>query len=408
LSEIAVIGAGVTGINAAYFLAKKGHKVTVFENEKYAGMATSFSNGAQISACNSETWNNLEIVSRGLKSMFKSDAPLYIRPFPDFSDLSGTFSKYMWLSEFFFASLSGDYKKNSEKIFSMALKSRELYLKIIEEENLEFDFLQKGILQYFESETDLEKTHTKKEWIESMGVEWDRLSFEEIVKLEPALANNKSIVGGIYTKSDATGDIHKYCVELGKVLKNKYSVIFKYGQPVQDISGQDKPILVTENYEHTFDKIVISAGVTTEQFKKKFGDSFRIYPAKGYSITIDLDEESQKAAPFVSLKDESNKLVCSRLGNRLRVAGTVELDGYNKDIRENRVKPLLKWVNNVFPKISTENYLPWTGLRPMTPNMMPIVQASKRKNIYYNSGHGILGWTLGTATAKSLSDLISD
>lgn len=150
----------------------------------------------------------------------------------------------------------------------MALKSRELYLKIIEEENLEFDFLQKGILQYFESETDLEKTHTKKEWIESMGVEWDRLSFEEIVELEPALANNKSIVGGIYTKSDATGDIHKYCVELGKVLKNKYSVIFKYGQPVQDISGQDKPILVTENYEHTFDKIVISAGVTTEQFKK--------------------------------------------------------------------------------------------------------------------------------------------
>lgn len=121
-----------------------------------------------------------------------------------------------------------------------------------------------------------------------------------------------------------------------------------------------------------------------------------------------MDEESQKAAPFVSLKDESNKLVCSRLGNRLRVAGTVELDGYNKDIRENRVKPLLKWVNNVFPKISTENHLPWTGLRPMTPNMMPIVQASKRKNIYYNSGHGILGWTLGTATAKSLSDLISD
>ena len=124
---------------------------------------------------------------------------------------------------------------------------------------------------------------------------------------------------------------------------------------------------------------MISAGVTTEQFKKKFGDSFRIYPAKGYSITIDMDEESKKFAPFVSLKDESNKLVCSRLGNRLRVAGTVELDGYNKEIRENRVKPLLKWVNNVFPKINTENYLPWTGLRPMTPNMMPIVQASKRK-----------------------------
>ena len=408
MKNIAVIGAGITGINSAYFLAKKGHKVTVFDSEKYAGMSTSFSNGGQISVCNSETWTNWTNVSRGIKWMFKEDAPLYVRPLPNLFDFSDTISKYLWLSEFLYTSLSGKHKSNSEKVFSMALKSRNLYLKIIEEEKIEFDFLQKGILQFFHSSKDLEKACLKKEWVESMGVEWEHLTFEQIKELEPTLSHNKSIVGGIYTKSDATGDIHKYCIELGKVLKNKYQVEFKYDEQVNQIKGADLPIISTNNEELIFDKVVISAGVNTEYFKRKFGDKFRIYPVKGYSITIDLDEESQAFAPFVSLKDESNKLVCARLGNRLRVAGTAELDGYNKDIREHRIRPLLDWVHSYFPEISTESYLPWTGLRPMTSDMMPVVQASKKKNIFYNSGHGHLGWTLGTYTAKYLSDVILD
>ena len=159
--------------------------------------------------------------------------------------------------------------------------------------------------------------------------------------------------------------------------------------------------------EYEFDDIILCTGVETERFRRKFGDSFRIYPVKGYSVTVDLeDDKSRESAPFVSLLDDPSKLVASRLGNRLRVAGTAELAGYNKDIRSNRIKPLLNWINELFPEVNTKNYLPWTGLRPMSSDMVPIIRESKRKNVFYNSGHGHLGWTMGTYSGKLAADLV--
>ena len=190
-------------------------------------------------------------------------------------------------------------------------------------------------------------------------------------------------------------------------MASKYGVSFRFNEQVKDIHGLDAPIISTDKDEMPFDKVVICAGVKTQEFRNKFGDDFRIYPVKGYSITVDLnDDTSRNAAPHVSIKDDHNKIVSSRLGNRLRVAGTAELAGENKEIRKERIAPLVKWVNDCFPEIKTDNFVPWAGLRPMTSDMVPVMKESKRKNVFYNSGHGHLGWTMGAFAAKFVSDLI--
>ena len=151
--------------------------------------------------------------------------------------------------------------------------------------------------------------------------------------------------------------------------------------------------------------MAVCAGVETQKFADILGDGMRVYPVKGYSVTIYLDDMiSQQAAPQVSLLDDPVKIVSRRLGNRLRVAGTAELAGKNKDIRQDRIRPLLNWVREYFPSVSTENYTPWAGLRPMTPDMMPLIFESKVKGIFYNTGHGHLGWTLGAATGEILAE----
>lgn len=405
--NVAVIGAGVLGVNTAYFLAKKNQNVTVFDTHKYAGMETSYSNGAQISVCNSETWTQWDNVKKGIQWIFKDDAPLLFNPIPNIFRPYDTYSKYMWMINFFITTALGKYKKNSENAFAISLKSRDLYFKIADEEGIEFDLMKKGIIHFYSSKKEFEIASSKKEWIEAMGCEWEIIDRDQIFEIEPALKNNRKIIGGVYTKSDATGDIHKYCFELAKVLEKKYGVDFKFSETINDIKKANKPILQTNKNEYVFDDIILCTGVETERFRRQFGDSFRIYPVKGYSVTVDLDDEkSRKSAPIVSLLDDPSKLVASRLGNRLRVAGTAELAGYNKDIRSNRIKPLLKWINDLFPDVNTKNHLPWTGLRPMSSDMVPIIRESKRKNVYYNSGHGHLGWTMGTYSGKLAADLI--
>ena len=255
----------------------------------------------------------------------------------------------------------------------------------------------------------------KKNWIEQDGMEWDYLDLDEIEDLEPAFKtdkNTKKIVGGIYTKSDASGDIHKFCVNLHKVLEDKYKLVAKFNSEVETIYKEKDCVIVsisdgniTEGLK--FDKVAICAGVDTQKFANVLGDRMQVYPVKGYSVTINLnDQVSQEAAPKVSLIDDPVKIVSSRLGNRLRVAGTAELAGYNKDIRQDRVRPLLNWVKKYFPDVSTESYTPWAGLRPMTPDMMPLLFESNLGDIFYNTGHGHLGWTLSAETAEILAKKI--
>ncbi|MDA7857009.1 D-amino acid dehydrogenase [Gammaproteobacteria bacterium] len=404
MKKVAVIGAGIAGTTTAYALLKKGYKVTIIDSRRYPAMATSYANGGQLSASNAETWNTPKNVMNGIKWMFKPDAPLLFNPSPEIQ-------KYKWMMGFLWATLKGEHKKNTLETIDMAKKAREIYFKIAEDEGIEFELLKKGILRFYDSEKEFKLDQAKKSWLDQEGMEWDTLTTEEVKELEPAFKNNanyEKIVGGIYTKSDASGDIHKFCTNLERVLVEKYSASLQLNTTVEYISRQKGELVLTMRKENeimndSFDNVVICAGVGTQSFASRLGDKMNIYPVKGYSITIDLkDELSKSCAPSVSLIDQPVKIVASRLGHRFRVAGTAELAGINTDIRQNRIRPLLDWVEKYFPNVSTETYTPWAGLRPMTPNMMPITSESRMKGVFYHAGHGHLGWTLSAETANQV------
>ena len=408
MKKIAVIGAGIAGTTTAYTLLKKGHNVTIIDSRRYPAMATSYANGGQLSASNAETWNTTKNVVNGIKWMFTPDAPLLFNPSPEIQ-------KYKWMLGFLMATIKGEHKKNTLETIDLAKKAREIYFKIADEEGIEFELLKTGILRFYDSEKEFKLDRNKVSWLDQEGMEWDILTTEEVIKLEPAFENNKNtdnILGGIYTKSDASGDIHKFCANLEQVLVDKYSANFQLNTTVEQISRQKNRLVLTmkredEVIDEAFDHAVICAGVNTQKFAIALGDKMNVYPVKGYSVTIDLkDEISKECAPTVSLIDQPVKIVASRLGDRFRVAGTAELAGLNTDIRQDRIRPLLKWIEKYFPKVSTETYTPWAGLRPMTPNMMPITRESKMKGIFYHTGHGHLGWTLSAQTAKIVANKI--
>jgi D-amino-acid dehydrogenase len=389
MKKIAVVGAGIAGITAAYFLAKKGHKVVVFERERYAAMKTSYANGGQISVSNSEVWTTWSNVKKGIKWMFQKDAPLLIRPTFELRKIS-------WLLKFLWHTVKMDYGHNTADTIRLGLESRSLMREIIAEENINFDQSFCGILHFYKDDEYFQNAVDVKDLYNANECDWDLLSPTKTVSIDLALGSIKGIVGGAWTPSDWTGDIHKFCRQLAEVMKKKYDVEFVYDCDVKDVAELDY-----------YDNIVVANGVDAYHLAKTAGDSVPIYPVKGYSITIELDEESAKFAPTVSLLDDQAKIVTARLGNRFRIAGTAELAGENWDIRRDRIEPLLNWVHENFPNIDTSRYTSWACLRPMTPNMLPIVGASKNNSkVYYHIGHGHLGWTLSAATAKRLSNLI--
>lgn len=390
--KIAVIGAGIAGITAAYYLAKEGHEITVFDQEPYPAMRTSYANGGQLSVSNSEVWTTWKNVVKGIKWMLKKDAPLLIRPGLEID-------KALWLARFLKHVAANDYAKNTAETIQIGLEARKLYEEIIAQEKINFDYSQCGILHIYKDREYFNAATEVKELYNANGCEWDILTEQEAKKLDPALENIRGMIGAVWTPSDSTGDIHKFCSELTKILETKYNVEFQFNYEVEHIDD----IYIYDD----FDKIVVANGVGAIKLSKQIGDRLPIYPVKGYSITVDLDSKSFNHAPNISLLDDQAKIVTARLGNKFRVAGTAELAGENYDIRRDRIDPLLNWVRQNFHDVSTENYSSWACLRPMTPNMLPIVKQSKyNKNIFYHTGHGHLGWTLSAATAKLLVNLI--
>lgn len=379
-----VIGAGITGITTAYSLAKRGVDVTVIEAQPYAAMMTSYANGGQLSVSNSDVWTTWSNVFKASKWVLRKDAPLLINP-------SFSLSKYRWLYKFLETTATGKSDLNTEETIKIGLAARELYFKIAEEEKIDFDLTKKGILHFYKDEKYFEQAKRSCQTYWDLGVDRELLTSAQVRSIETSLTD-KDIIGGIYTPGDANGDIHKFCVNLSEVLKTKYDVKFIYNLKFN---------LLDKVFSN--DTIVICAGVESAKLSKMIKDPLDIYPVKGYSITIDVGDTN---APEISLLDDEAKIVSSRLGNRFRIAGTAEINGYNYDIRKDRIDPLISWVKTNFKGISTEHVVPWAGLRPMTPNMLPIVRRSKIPNIWYNTGHGHLGWTLGAATAETIAENI--
>lgn len=388
--SVAVIGAGIAGITTAYYLVKEGYTVTVYDQERYPAMRTSYANGGQISVSNSEVWTTWSNVIKGIKWVFTKDAPLLIRPRLDWA-------QWKWMARFLYYTARGVYKENTARTIQMGLQSRELYEEIRQEEGIYFDRSACGILHFYKDYQYWHNAQQATELYNKNGLVREEVNPAHVPVVDPALKDINGIVGASITASDWTGDIHWFCYEMARVLQNKYHVKFEFNSAVANVN-----VLAKE-----FDAVVIAAGVGSVELGKQIGDSLPIYPVKGYSITINnVDPEF---LPRVSLLDDQAKIVTSSLGNRFRVAGTAELAGENYDIRRDRIQPLLDWVHVNFPNINTHNYSQWACLRPMTPNMMPIVEQSKNnKQVFYHTGHGHLGWTLSPVTAKMLVNIIKE
>ncbi|ELO6155861.1 D-amino acid dehydrogenase [Escherichia coli] len=409
MPHIIVIGSGITGVTSAYELSQLGYDVTVIDKHLYPAMETSFANGGQLSACNAEVWNQKSTVLKGIKWMSRKDAPLLLNP-------SFDVHKYAWLVEFL-----GNikyYKENTRDTVKLALIARKRLFDIAEQEQIQFDLEKRGILHFYHNQADYEVATRVNELLCTGGLERHAVTPEEIKQIEPSLTGD--YYAGFYCPGDATGDIHKFTNGLAKATE-KYGVKYRFGLEVTDVQHHEKGVTVvckasTENMhsvEQTSeyfdaDAVVVCGGVGSYQLAHLLGDKVNVYPVKGYSITINLnDEQSVQHAPWVSLLDESAKIVTSRLGaSRLRIAGTAEFNGYNRDIRSDRIQPLVDWANKNFD-ISTQSVVPWAGLRPMMPNMMPIVRRGRRERVFYNTGHGHLGWTLSAATAVMISQEIA-
>jgi len=392
LKKIAVIGAGITGLSTAYYLAREGYQVTVYEAERYPAMKTSYANGGQVSVSNSEVWTSWSNVIKGIKWMFRKDAPLLIRPRLDWA-------QWKWVAKFLYYTARGVYQENTAKTVQMGLESRKLYDQICKDENIKFDRNDCGILHFYKDETYWDNAQQVMELYNRNGLPREEVNPAYVGVVDPALKDINGIVGATITESDWTGDIHKFCYELTGVLENKYKVKFEFNSSIT--KDHDLAYMASVMY----DAVVVAAGVGSVKIAEQIGDSLPVYPVKGYSITI--NNVDPKYLPKVSLLDDQAKIVTASLGNRFRVAGTAELCGENYDITRDRIQPLLDWVHTNFPNINTHDYTQWACLRPMTPNMMPIIkQSDMHPGVFYNTGHGHLGWTLGPATGKLVTELV--
>ena len=395
MAHLIVIGGGITGVTSAYALARQGHQVTLIEKHRYAGMETSHANGGQLSASNAEVWTHPSTLIKGLKWMLKADAPLLVNPTPSWHKLS-------WFAEFV-ASIP-KYRDNTVATARLAIAAREHLFGWAQAEGIDFDLKQQGILHIYRDKAGFDHAGEVSKLLAEGGLPRRAVTPDEMRAIEPTLQGR--YFGGYYTESDSTGDIHKYTHGLGQACE-RLGVRVLTGHEVARVAstGNAASVVLTNGDTVTADAVVVCAGVHSRNLGAQLGDRLNVYPVKGYSITVMLnDAESQAAAPNVSLLDDETKLVTSRLGaDRFRVAGTAEFNGINHDIRADRIRPLVNWVNQCFPGVSTRRVEPWAGLRPMMPNMLPRVGPGRLPNVFYNTGHGHLGWTLSAITAHQLA-----
>lgn len=399
MAHLIVIGGGITGVTSAYALSRQGHQVTLIEKHRYAGMETSHANGGQLSASNAETWTHPSTLVKGIKWMLKADAPLLVNPKPSWHKLS-------WFAEF--AAAIPKYRDNTIATARLAIAAREHLFGWAEAEGVDFDLKKQGILHIYRDKAGFDHAGEVSRLLAEGGLPRRAVTPDEMRSIEPTLAGQ--YYGGYYTESDSTGDIHKYTHGLSLACARR-GVRLLTGRGVAQVQSTGKTAHVTlaDGEVVSGDAVVVCAGVHSRALGAQLGDRLNVYPVKGYSITVMLnDAQSQAAAPQVSLLDDETKLVTSRLGvDRFRVAGTAEFNGFNLDIRADRIRPLVDWVNQCFPGVSTRRVEPWAGLRPMMPDMLPRVGPGRQPNVFYNTGHGHLGWTLSAITAHQLAEHVA-
>jgi len=404
--NVLILGAGVIGTTSAWYLREAGHDVRVLERREGAGLETSFANGGQISVSHSEPWANPTALLKILQWLGREDAPLLFRVRADAA-------QWLWGLRFLLECLPGRTRRNTEAAFALALYSREQLDQLRGETGIRYESQTRGILHLYEEEFEFERAKRQAGELRARGLDVEAETPEECLKVEPALTNSKvRIVGGLYSASDESGDAHLFTKNLVELCRAQ-GVSFRFNVSVRRLEAArgaiDRVVIDDEEgIEESLraDAYVVALGSYSPLLLKEVGISVPVYPVKGYSITVPL--ESGDEAPQVSLTDHARKIVVSRLGDRLRVAGTAEMNGYNTEINEVRCAALVKRCFEWFPKAGRpERARYWTGLRPATPNNLPLIGGSKYSNLFLNTGHGTLGWTLACGSGRALADIVS-
>jgi D-amino-acid dehydrogenase len=403
--KVVVLGAGVIGTTSAWFLAKAGHEVTVIERQPGAALETSYANGGQISVSHAEPWANPSAPLKVLKWLMHEDAPLLFR-------LRADLHQWLWGLAFLRECLPGRTRENITQIVNLGLYSRATLRELRRETGIEYDHLAAGILHFYTNAREYEAALAPVQLMSEFGCDRQIKTPDECVAIEPALAHvRQRLAGGTYTPSDESGDAHVFTQRLAQLAAAR-GVKFRYEHSVLDIEragDRVSGVRVADREGRVIslrgDAYVVALGSYSPLALRPLGIRIPVYPAKGYSVTMQVTDPSR--AYHVSLTDDEHKLVFSRLGDRLRIAGTAELNGYNTELNETRCRAIVKRVEALFPGAGdSANARYWTGLRPATPGNVPLIGRTRYSNLYLNTGHGTLGWTHSCGSGRALADIV--
>jgi len=411
-----VLGAGIIGISTAWHLAERGHEVIVVDRQPDAALETSFANAAQISVSYCEPWANRHAPAKLLKWMFRNDAPLLFRPKLDWQ-------QWRWGLEFLAQCNDAAFERNVQQLVALGAYSHAALKDVVAATGIDYNRLQKGIAHFYTDPKAFEDAGVAAELMQKYGVDRKVVSRQELFAIEPAFRNFDDIVGGTYTSTDESGDARVFTQKLAQLCAAR-GVQFLFDKDIErlDTAGgridtvriRDRATAMVQHLKA--DSVVVACGSYTAPLLRQVGVDLPIYPGKGYSATFKLKKPAD--APFVSSIDDEVKVAMSRLGDELRVAGTIEVSGYDatldSQLAQDRCRMLAQRIEKVLPGVC-DTRLPeeggdpqfWSGLRPATPTNIPYIGRTRVAGLWVNAGHGTLGWTHGAGSGKAMAELIS-
>lgn len=408
MTKAIVIGAGLAGLQTAWFLRREGIEVTVLERLDEVGSETSFANGGLMTPSHAAPWNSPGVWRTLLKSMGDESAPILFRPkaLPLFWRWGITFLRNSSPARFH-ATIEANAKLGQLSVSEFHQIQRELELHAEQG----FEHRANGTMMIYRSESSLEGGIENARLMERFGVPFERLDRDAVVHREPALGSGaRAIVGGLAFPGDESGNAHLYCLALARYLAAQ-GITIQTGCEVHTIHREQSRIRSIDTSTGLFeaDIVVLAAGVFSPQLSRQLGFDLPIRPVKGYSLTFSVEGWNQ--APQIPVVDDDLHVAITPLGTRLRAVGSAEFAGYDKTVNPARIEMLRSIAQRLYPEVApyvapNPEHLAWAGLRPMTPDCLPIVGRSPIENLFLNTGHSYLGWTTGAGTSRMVVDEI--
>ena len=400
--KVVILGAGVIGVTSAYYLAEAGHDVTVVDRQPGPALETSFANAGEISPGYASPWAGPGTPTKAAKWLFMEHAPLILKPKADLAMLR-------WLIAMLRECTPERYAINKSRMVRLAEFSRDELVSLRDRLGLEYDHRSLGTLQLFRTQKQLDGAASDIEVLKAYGVPFEVLDPAGCIAAEPGLAASRDLfVGGLRLPGDETGDCRKFTLALAKTLEAR-GVTFLYDTRIEALRTEGGRIagVRTDKGEIGADAYLLAMGSYSPFLAKPLGLDLPVYPVKGYSVTLPITDAGR--APVSTLLDESYKIAITRLGDRIRVGGMAEISGFDRSLPTRRRDTLLLCVNELFPGAAAADGETgfWSGFRPMTPDSTPVVGGTRIPNLFLNTGHGTLGWTMACGSGRLIASLMS-